>query len=76
MREKPFHADIEPPVAVLRARTLAIQTSASGVLASSIRRARRYSCRDRPVSAARAASSSLVSSGMSRIVIDLGIAAV
>lgn len=39
-----------------------------------ISRPRRYSCKERPVSAARAANSSRVSSGTSRMVMDFGMA--
>src|SRR5713101_276083 len=58
----------------LRSRMRATSSPASGLVASSMSRIRKYSCRERPERAARAASSSLVSSGTSRTVIAVLIA--
>lgn len=61
----------EDSVAAFLAWIRCTRASASGCRASSTSLARRYSCSDRPLRAARAASSSRVSSGTSRIVIDV-----
>ena len=57
-------------VRALRPRMAANNAAVSGRRASSISSRRRYSCNDRPLRAARAASSSRASEGTSRIVID------
>ena len=64
------------PVRSTRSAILRSTTSGSGRCASSISCRRRYACKDRPVAAARALSSSHASPGTSRIVIDRVIASI
>src|SRR5690606_3975672 len=56
------------PVAATRARARAMTSSTDGLVAAVMSNPRTYSCRDFPARAARAASSSRISSGTSRIV--------
>src|SRR5205823_5465049 len=62
-------------VLALRSRILRKSASGSGRRASSMSWARRYSWSDRPVRAARAANSSRVFGGTSRMVMDLAMPA-